>query len=581
LRRYFDDISIRGKLTVIVAGAVAALTLAVLVSVWISSWREVREDVRNELQTARKAFVINEGEHLHEHALEAMTIAQSDDLSPLVTSRDSKATCVWLSKVLSGKNTPINPEDEFDLVAVLLPNGDTLGVVVRGEPACDPRQLKWRLPLLSNKDNDPEITNWESEDHKLFILIEAPILEAKDRSAGAFLLGFEVTDSLARHIKEHTGQDNLVWHEEGKSSHLLGASDPSLRNLLGLAVDNWRTGAEASSGGYAILDAGLEDRADRVYNPRGIHIALVQSLDEKFAPFRHLEYMLASMALLALVLGWILGAMLARPIATPLINLARAAESVARDQLDSADHLLQSQPARFIHAKDEIGMLGRSFRDMLQGLKERVALGTFVSEATLGEVRRTAQGDSGNARTSLAILFSDVRQFSAFSENRDPEEVIGLLNEVLSIEAEIIKKHQGDIDKFVGDAVIAWFRGEDRCVRAVRAAEEMINALQTRFSGQPGTTIGVGIHAGEVVVGSIGSKARKDYTAIGAVVNLAARLCSNASVGQILVSKAVRVELGSEVSVKPLRPIFVKGFYDPIAVFEVSLAKAAEASDSA
>lgn len=576
-RYFFNDISIRGKLTVIVAGAVAALTMAILVSVWISSWREVRADVRNELQTARQEFVTNEGEHLHEHALEAMTIAQSDDLSPLISSRDAKATCVWLSKVLSGKSNPINPEDEFDLVAVLLPNGDPLGVVVRGASACDARQLKWRLPVLSNKDNDPEVTNWESEDQKLFVLIEAPVLEAKDRSAGTFLLGFEVTDSLARHIKEHTGQDNLVWHEEGKTSHLLGASDPSIRNLLGPAVDNWRSGVEAASGGYAILDAGLEDRADRVYNPSGIHIALVQSLDEKFAPFRRLEYMLASMALLALVLGWILGAMLARPIAAPLISLARAAENVARDQLDSADHLLQSQPDRFIHAKDEIGVLGRSFRDMLQGLKERVAMFPFVSEATLTEVRRTAKGGSTNARTSLAILFSDVRQFSAFSENRDPEEVIGVLNQVLSIEAQIIKKHQGDIDKFVGDAVIAWFHGEDRCVRAVRAADEIINTLRLRFDGQPGTTVGVGIHAGEVVVGSIGSDVRKDFTAIGATVNMAARLCSNASVGQILVSKAVRVELGSEVSVKPLQPIFLKGFYDPIAIFEVSLAKAAEA----
>ena len=125
--------------------------------------------------------------------------------------------------------------------------------------------------------------------------------------------------------------------------------------------------------------------------------------------------------------------------------------------------------------------------------------------------------------------------------------------------------------------MIAWFHGEDRCVRAVRAADEMINTLRLRFGGQPGTTIGVGIHAGEVVVGSIGSKARKDYTAIGSTVNIAARLCSNAAVGQILISKAARVELGSDVKVKPLRPIFLKGFYDPIAVFEVSLAKAAGA----
>ena len=77
----------------------------------------------------------------------------------------------------------------------------------------------------------------------------------------------------------------------------------------------------------------------------------------------------------------------------------------------------------------------------------------------------------------MAILFSDVRQFSNFAETRDPEAVIELLNQVLSIQAEIVKKHGGDIDKFVGDALIAWFSGEDRCYRAVSAANQMIDAF--------------------------------------------------------------------------------------------------------
>jgi adenylate cyclase len=186
------------------------------------------------------------------------------------------------------------------------------------------------------------------------------------------------------------------------------------------------------------------------------------------------------------------------------------------------------------------------------------------------EIRNKAKS-SLTARASMAVLFADVRQFSKFSETRDPEEVIGLLNEVLSIEAEIIKKHNGDIDKFVGDALIAWFSGDARCDRAVRAADEMMTALRERFGGQPGTTIGVGIHVGEVVVGSIGSSTRKDYTAIGSVVNLAARLCSNAAPGQILVSQAVKAELGAAATVKSLPLVSLKGFSEPVAVFEVSL----------
>ena len=131
------------------------------------------------------------------------------------------------------------------------------------------------------------------------------------------------------------------------------------------------------------------------------------------------------MPLLALVLGWIVGMFLSRPIARPLVRLAKAAESVARGQFEVADDLLQSHPDR-LRARDEIGVLGRSFLRMVQGLKERLAMSTFMSEATFDHIRRNALGESISQRTSLAILFCDVRQFSNFAETRDPYEALRL-----------------------------------------------------------------------------------------------------------------------------------------------------------
>ena len=128
----FNDISIRDKLIVIVAGAVAVLTTAVLVSVWFTSWREVRADVHNELQSARQEFTMTEGEHLHEHALEAQAIAGEDELLRFLKDHDSGSACAWLSGLLDGKNAPVNPEDSFDLVALMGVNGKPLGVVLRG-----------------------------------------------------------------------------------------------------------------------------------------------------------------------------------------------------------------------------------------------------------------------------------------------------------------------------------------------------------------------------------------------------------------------------------------------------------------
>jgi class 3 adenylate cyclase len=573
----WNDIRIRDKLIVIVAGAVAVLTTAVLISVWISAWREVKRDVRAELKTARQEFVLTEGEHLHEQALEAETIAQNDDLVEFVQKHNSTRTCAWLADLLTGKKTAgVNPEDSFDLLAVVLPDAQPLGVVRAGQPPCPARELKWKLPFVSSKAETPEITNWESEQEKLFELIEAPIFDSEERNIGTFIMGYEVSDALARHIKEHTGHDNIIWHMDGDKAHLLGSSDPSLNNLLTPEVQSGQPGGHNQVRGFAVLDAVVEDHADTVKNPVGLHIALVQSLDERFEPFRRLEYLLALMALAALVLGWIVGMFLSRPIANPLVNLASAAENVAQGQLDVADNVLQAHPER-MGAKDEIGVLGRAFHHMIRGLKERLAMSTFISHATVERIQRDASGELGSERTTLAILFADVRKFSNFSETRDPEAVIKLLNDVLSCEAGVIKKHNGDIDKFVGDAVIAWFSGEDRCLRAVRAADEMITTLRTRFSGQPGTVIGVGIHVGEVVVGSVGSSDRKDYTAIGSVVNMTARLCSNAQPGQILVSQAVAAELNHAVSVRPLPPLSLKGFSEPVPVFEITLVDTAGA----
>jgi adenylate cyclase len=103
----------------------------------------------------------------------------------------------------------------------------------------------------------------------------------------------------------------------------------------------------------------------------------------------------------------------------------------------------------------------------------------------------------------------------------------------------------------------------------------MISTLRARFSGQPGTMIGIGIHVGEVVVGSVGSADRKDYTAIGSVVNMTARLCASAHPGQILVSQAVASALSHDVTLRPLPPLSLKGFSEPVPVFEVTLVEAA------
>lgn len=571
--RRFNDISIRSKLIVIVSGAVALLTAAVLISVGISASNQVNAEVPKELEEGRGQFTLSEGEHLHGHALETKAIASDDALVLIVQHQERAAACSWAEKQLGGKEGPVH-HDAFDLVGVVLDNGKLLTIALPGKKPCGDAEMKFRFPGIANDKYQPEVTNWESADEKFYQLIEAPILNDKNENLGTLVIGFEVSDELAKHIAKHTGKSAALWHVEGPSAHLLGSSEPALRPQLMREIEDGRLIAKApcqsTKEAYCFLDASFEDPDDIVHNPQGLHIALAQPVAIKFKPFHRLVWILVGLGVMALLMGIMVGVVLSRPISAPLMSLANAAESVAQGQLEVADALMRGNPER-LGAKDEIGVLGRSFLRMVQGLKERLAMSTFLSQATYEHIRQNPESPSAiSERTSMAILFSDVRQFSNFAETRDPEAVIELLNQVLSTEAEIVKKHSGDIDKFVGDALIAWFSGEDRCYRAVCAANEMIDALEIRFHGGPGTRVGIGIHAGEVVVGSIGSKARKDYTAIGSVVNMAARLCSNAHPGQVLVSEAVKVELGNKVVLQALSPIALKGFSVPVPVFDAT-----------
>ncbi|HXB20805.1 MAG TPA: adenylate/guanylate cyclase domain-containing protein [Candidatus Solibacter sp.] len=579
--RRFNDISIRSKLIAIVSGAVTLLTTAVLISVGLSANKQVNADVRQELEDGRAQFSLNEGEHLHGHALEAKAIASDDGLVSIVQRNDRVAACAWVEKMLAGKEDPIVPEDPFDLIAVVLPNGKLLSIAANGKQSCGAEQIKWRFPGVSNDKKQPEITNWESTNGEFYELIEASITNDRNEDLGTVVLGFDVSDSLAQHIEKHTGKKTALWHMDGSKAHLLGSSDPLLKPQLMQEIETGglmtKAPCQNNKDDYCFLDASFEDVEDIVHNPQGLHIVLAQAVAIKFKPFHQLVWILVGLGVLALVMGVIVGALLSRPISNPLMSLAHAAESVAHGELEVADGLMRNNPGR-MGAKDEIGVLGRSFLRMVQGLKERLAMSTFLSQATYEHIRRNPESPSAiSERTSMAILFSDVRQFSNFAETRDPEVVIQLLNQVLSIQAEIVKKHGGDIDKFVGDALIAWFSGNDRCLRAINAANEMLTALQLTFGGEAGTRIGVGIHVGEVVVGSIGSSARKDYTAIGSVVNMAARLCSNAQPGQVLVSEAVTSEVGGTVYLNPLPPISLKGFSGAVPVFDATVVKEARA----
>ncbi len=430
----------------------------------------------------------------------------------------------------------------------------------------------------------PKSPRGAGPDNAVYRIFAFPVRGA-DGPIGFLNIGFEEDDGIAAGAKLRSGVDVVTWQEnEDKQVHILGVSDPSLRApLTALFGENpdlhHPFDFHTRNGEYEGEEVLVADTGMIEHNPAGVHMAFVESVTRRMRPFRILEEFLAGLALAALLLGAGLGFFFSGLISAPLVNLAGAARELEQGRYEAIESF-RSAHANRLEARDEIGDLSRAFVDMGRGLKQRFAMSKYMSRTTYQMLEQSGAANPAGERKWLALVFSDVRGFTAFSENRDPALVIERLNEVLGLEADVVRRHGGDVDKFVGDAMFAWFAGPDRCRHAVDAAAEILSGLQARFGGKAGTEIGFGIHVGEVVVGSMGSQDRRDYTAIGRSVNLAARLCSAAKSGQILVSEAVATELEDAISLNPLPPISAKGFAEPVRVFEVQPAKPSPATNS-
>ena len=185
----------------------------------------------------------------------------------------------------------------------------------------------------------------------------------------------------------------------------------------------------------------------------------------------------------------------------------------------------------------------------------------------------------GGVSQTVTVLFADIRGFTRLSEHAPPERVVQLLNRYFTAMSEIVLKHGGTVDKFIGDGLMALFGAPhvtpDDAAGAISAAVEMQDAMQ-RISADLAAdslgevSIGIGLHTGEATVGYIGSERRSEYTAIGDTVNVASRLESHAKTGEILLSEETRNAAGDlPYLFVPREPIRVKNRDKPVRIFEV------------
>lgn len=300
---------------------------------------------------------------------------------------------------------------------------------------------------------------------------------------------------------------------------------------------------------------------------------------------------LALAAVLVVALGVGSGLLFVALLVGPLRRLREGVESFATG--DTSARVVPS-------SRDEVGELARAFNAMGDALEEKQriqrAFGRYVGDDVLEQVRHAEQALSpGGIEREVSILFADIRHFTQISEGMRAQDVVTLLNQVFQCASDAVIAESGTLDKFMGDAVMAYFGAPlpaaDHAQRAVRSAIAMQRSLAARNAREsdlhPGrqeslaVSIGIGIHTGKVVVGNIGSDQRMDFTAVGDAVNVAHRIEKLARSGEILISEAVRTHGTQEVASELRGEFQLSGRAQPVRLYALTVESDIPPPDSA
>ncbi len=267
-----------------------------------------------------------------------------------------------------------------------------------------------------------------------------------------------------------------------------------------------------------------------------------------FRSIAKIRWILSIVVALAALMAIVVGVLMAKRISSPLQALVRFAGDLATRRFDKRIA---------VNTSDELSILGQALSNAAQELelsdkriedeiRIRSDLGRYLPAPLVDRiVEREQDMCLGGERSEITVLFADVVGFTPLAESHSAEEIVTLLNELFTILTEIVFRHQGTVDKFIGDSVMAFWGApsptENHAQLALKAAEDMQRWLDIGNEGWKQRfgieiQLAIGVNTGEAIVGNFGSSERMEYTSIGDCVNIAARLESMARPGQILVT---------------------------------------------
>lgn len=307
--------------------------------------------------------------------------------------------------------------------------------------------------------------------------------------------------------------------------------------------------------------------------------SVIHTLDEgSRAVISQVSFNMRIITLIALVLVLLLLHNIARRITKPITALAQVTKKVAAGQLEDID-LPKPSDGR----NDEVSALCNSFEQMVTGLREKEKVKGVLNKVVSPEIAQEimkGQVHLGGEERKVTVLFADIRSFTKLSANREPTQVIEMLNTCMTKISQVIDSYGGVIDKYVGDEVMALFGAplekEDSALKAIECSLKIVEALkewniERKEAGKVPIEMGIGIHTGRMIIGNMGAENRLNYTVIGSNVNFAARLCSAARGLEILISKETLSEphVSENIDVEALEPMELKGFEGTFILYSV------------
>jgi adenylate cyclase len=549
--------TVRGKLTVLVASTLGVVIAVLMVLSWLLH-RQVLDEVDNRVDDAKAGFQTELEDDMADQTLTLKVMAADADVVRALATKDMKAAREIASifadvypeldilladadgKVLTELGVTAPPE-RIDSIAEL--HGVSRGQDYQGfiEHGCEKPGSTAPPAIVMAKGfagtgsivvcqpiNLPYLN-----DTKEKLGLELALLEAH---TGKLLVN---TERFPTRSLSNVSNESIIA-DEGKTSWAIARFDPK-----------FMTGARGDYGVAAALD--------------------VTKIKE--IVLRNLIY-----ALVVLLLA----------TATSIAFGTRLASVMSRaiKRLQAAQKRLEQQ--EFVHVDavktgDELEDLATGFNQMVDQLKAademKRTMGKYMARKVMAHLLKEKMS-LGGEKLDVTILFTDIRSFTSFSENMDPQALVALLNEYFTEMVAIVLGQDGVVDKYIGDAIMVVFGApepaSDDALRAVRSAVGMRDALRKlnerlEDRGMSPLRTGIGIHTGEVIAGSIGHDEQRQYTVIGDAVNLASRLESaTKDLGvNILISENTYEIVKDHVQARAMKEITVKGRARPVMTYEV------------